>query len=63
MNAYEVLDYLINLSEIKTEQTVDTIKAGDGNRQVKKAAVCFIATPEVIKAAHEWGADLLITHE
>ena len=53
--------------EIMAEQfakdTVDTLKAGSAEREVKKLATCFIATPEVIRAAADWGADLLITHE
>lgn len=44
-------------------ETCDTKKMGDENKEVKKVAVCCIATVDVIKAAHEWGADLLITHE
>ncbi len=61
--ACDVLNYLINLSDKKAGQTVDTVKAGDGEKQVKKVAVCFIATPNVIRAAGDWGADLLVTHE
>ena len=44
-------------------RTVDTVKIGDENRDVKKVAVCCIATAEVIKNAKEWGAEFLITHE
>lgn len=63
MKACEILEKLKSLSESPVEPTIDTFKEGDEQKEVKKAAVCFIATPSVIKAAHEWGADLIITHE
>lgn len=43
--------------------TCDTLKAGDPEGEVKKAAVTMFATPEVIRAARDWGAQLLVTHE
>ncbi len=43
--------------------TCDTCKAGDPETDVTKAAVTMFATPEVIRQAAEWGAQLLITHE
>ncbi len=63
MKASELMAELLGWSEEKIENTVDTCKAGDPEREVKKVAACFIATPEVIKNAAAWGADLLITHE
>lgn len=63
MKAYKVLEWLISLSDIKSNPTVDTIKEGNPDKEVKRVAVCFIATPDVIKAAYDWGADMLITHE
>ena len=47
----------------QTEGTVDNFKYGDIERPVKKVATCLTATPEVIKAARAFGADLIITHE
>lgn len=47
----------------ETEGTVDNFKYGDKDKEVKRVATCLTATPEVIKAAHEWGADLIVTHE
>ena len=41
----------------------DGIVFGDENAEVKKAAVCCIATCDVIKKARAMGADLIITHE
>ena len=63
MKAYALMDQLIALSEHREEETVDTCKAGDPERELKKVAVCCIATPDVIRQAAAWGADLLITHE
>lgn len=63
MTANEILNSLINMSQTKCKDTVDTIKAGSGDKTVNRVAVCFIATPNLIKAAAEWGADLIITHE
>lgn len=63
MKAVELLEYLRSLAAHPCEPTVDTFKAGDPQREVKKAAFCFIATPQVIRDAHAWGADILVTHE
>ncbi len=63
MNAAKLMEELIQLSTEKTEDTVDTCKAGDPNRELHKVALCCTATPDIIRQAHTWGADLLITHE
>lgn len=63
MRADELMAELLDWSEQGIANTVDTCKAGDPEREVKKVATCFIATPEVIQNAAAWGADLLITHE
>ncbi|MBS5724405.1 MAG: Nif3-like dinuclear metal center hexameric protein [Clostridiales bacterium] len=42
---------------------IDSCKAGDPACEVDKIAVCFAATPEVLRQAANWGAQLLITHE
>ena len=41
----------------------DTLKCGRADTVVRKAAVTMFATPEVIRAAAQWGAQLLIVHE
>lgn len=41
----------------------DTLKCGSPETEVRKAAVTMFATPEVIRAAAQWGAQLLIVHE
>ena len=63
MKAFEVLNWLNAYSGGNPENTVDTIKAGSDEKEAHKVAFCFIATPSVIRAAHAWGADVLITHE
>lgn len=45
------------------DETVDTIKTGDGEKEVKTVVVTFLATVEVIKRAIELNADMIITHE
>lgn len=63
MRACELMEKLIGLSDGQQPDTVDTCKAGDPQRILHKVALCCIATPEVIRQAADWGADLLITHE
>lgn len=46
-----------------TPGTVDNFKYGDKEREVSRVAVCLTATPDVIREASKWGADLIITHE
>lgn len=43
--------------------TCDTCKAGDMNTETDKIAVSMFATPQVIRQARDWGAQLLIVHE
>ncbi|WP_160724434.1 Nif3-like dinuclear metal center hexameric protein [Bacillus sp. USDA818B3_A] len=43
--------------------TVDTLKTGNPNMEVKGIAITFMATHEVIQQAISLGANLLITHE
>ncbi|NOU91959.1 transcriptional regulator [Paenibacillus sp. LMG 31456] len=45
------------------ETTVDTLKSGNLNAEVRKVAVVFITTYAAIKQAVESGVDLIITHE
>lgn len=63
MKAHELMEKLYSLSVRKFDNTCDVLKAGDPDRELKKVAVCCITTVDVIKKAHEWGADLIITHE
>lgn len=65
MKAFEIMNDIIGEDFIKHagDNTVDTLKAGDPQKEVKKIGTCLTATPEVLKQAKEWGVDLLITHE
>ena len=64
MKAYKIMEGLFNLAnERDYSNTCDTLKAGDPNTEVGKVAVSMFATPEVVKQAKEWGAQLLIVHE
>lgn len=63
MTAFERMQALLARPGNLNPSTVDTCKAGDPNREIQKVAVCCIATPEVIRQAADWGAELLITHE
>lgn len=44
-------------------RTVDSVKCGDVEREVTRVAVSMFGTPDVIRQAAEWGAQLLIVHE
>ena len=62
--ALGIREYLISNSPwVDPERTVDTVKIGDPAREVRKAGVCWYASIETIRAAHEAGCDLLICHE
>ncbi len=64
MKAFEIMEELFSLSEPHDySNTCDTCKSGDPEREVTKVATCMFATPAVIRAAAEWGAELIITHE
>ena len=43
--------------------TVDTVKLGDPSQPLKRIAVTFLASMEVIEQAIQLGANFLITHE
>ncbi len=64
MNACEIMDILFSWAQHKDmEQTCDTCKAGDPHQKVTKVAVSMFATPNTVRRAREWGAQLLIVHE
>ena len=59
-----IREYLLSHSPwVNREKTVDTIKFGDPEKVVKKAAVCWYASIETLRKAKEEGCDLVITHE
>ncbi len=64
MNANDLREYLLARAPwVDRARTVDTIKAGDPNREVKRAAVSWMSTIYDLRAAHELGCDLFVTHE
>ena len=63
MKAKQIAEILFDWNPTDRPCPSDKMVFGDENTEVKKAAVCCIATCDVIKAAKEWGADLIITHE
>ncbi|NIA15846.1 MAG: hypothetical protein GWP08_17420 [Nitrospiraceae bacterium] len=63
-NATQIREYLLSNSPwVSPEETVDTIKAGDAQRDVTKVAVCWYAAMDTIRSAHDAGCELLICHE
>ncbi len=63
MTAFELMQNLLARPGNFSPSAIDTCKAGDPDNEIHKVAVCCIATPEVIRQAAAWEADLLITHE
>jgi len=68
MQIFEILRRLEGLSAPHhtapdSVRDVDGFKFGNSARDVKKVGVCFICTPEVLRAAAKAGVELLITHE
>ncbi|MBQ4561242.1 MAG: Nif3-like dinuclear metal center hexameric protein [Clostridia bacterium] len=64
MKAYEIMNILFSMADMSGfENTCDTLKCGQADKEVKKAAVTMFPTVEVIKQAQDWGADLLVVHE
>lgn len=56
--AAEPLDPAINPA-----WTCDKVKVGDPEKEITKVAVSMFATPDVVRAATAWGAELLVVHE
>lgn len=48
---------------VDREKTCDRVKVGNALNDVSKVAVAMFGTPDVIRAAAEWGAELLVVHE
>lgn len=63
MKASEIIALMESWAPGLYEKTCDTVKAGDPERDVSCVAMCCFATPNVIREASTWGAQLLITHE
>lgn len=64
MKAYEIIKELEDLADDRDYSTgVDSCKVGDPDRETDKVAVTMFATPDVVRQAKEWGAQLIIVHE
>lgn len=64
MKCEEIIKWLCSFSfKQDYEKTCDNFKNGSSDINVKKLAVAMFATPNVIKEAQKWGAELLIVHE
>ncbi len=53
----------INGDIVVKENTVDTVKFGDDNRELKRVGITMHATVDVLRQVKEKGIDLLIVHE
>lgn len=64
MKAQEIMEILYSMETTANyTHTCDTLKAGDPEKEVKKVAVTMFGTPELLKKAKAWGADMLVVHE
>ena len=64
MNTNDILKHMIaNSPWVNPETTVDKIKSGDGNKTIKKVAVCWYPSIKTIQSAIDAKCDLLVTHE
>ncbi len=64
VNTNQILAHMIaNSPWVNQEYTVDRIKIGDGEKPVRKAAVCWFPSIKTIQSAIDAECDLLITHE
>lgn len=64
MNTNDILTHMISNSPwVNPDTTVDTIKAGDGDKPVSTVAICWYPSLRDLQDAIGLGCDLLITHE
>lgn len=64
MKAEKIIEKLFSLAEERDySQSCDKCIMGNPEKEVSKVAVCMFLTPEIIKDAAEWGAEMVITHE
>ncbi len=64
MKANEIMNVLFEMAQKRDySASCDTCKSGDPEREVQKVAVAMFPTPNVVRAAKDWGAELLIVHE
>lgn len=63
MKAIEIMNEIFSWAPGEYNPTCDTLKAGSPETEVTRVAVCCFTTPQVVRDAAAWGAQLLITHE
>ena len=64
MTAHEIMAKLFALAKPQDwSECSDTCKEGDPNFEINQVAVTMFPTVDVIRAAADWGAELLIVHE
>ncbi len=65
MKANEIMERLFTLAlqDREFNPNGDCCKAGDPEKEVTKLAVTTFPSTDAIKAAAEWGADMLLVHE
>lgn len=63
MKAVDIMNELFSWAPGDYTRTCDTLKAGSPDAEVDRVALCCFATPQVVRDAAAWGAQLLITHE
>lgn len=64
MKAIEIMQELFALADERDySNSVDSCKAGNPDMETDRVAVSMFATPDVVRQAKEWGAQLLIVHE
>ena len=64
MNTNDIREYLLARAPwVDPSHTVDTVKAGDPEREIHTVGVGWISSIENLRRAHELGCDLFITHE
>ncbi|MFC1736290.1 Nif3-like dinuclear metal center hexameric protein [Candidatus Hydrogenedentota bacterium] len=64
MKSNQILeDFLVKSPWVNTERTCDGIKAGDGEKDIQRVGVGWISCIENLRAAHEDGCELFVTHE
>lgn len=63
MKANEIFEYIKNHAAEIREPTCDGLIAGDPEKEVKKLAVCFKLTAELVAKAAAEHFDMIVTHE
>ena len=62
MKAIEIINYVNGTIQV-SETSCDKLIAGDTQKEIRRVGITMFPTVNVLKAAAEWGADMLIPHE